>query len=318
MPRLILSLLLAICLPGLAGAELPRSTFVYKTVDDIPIHADVYRADDSVQRPVIAWFHGGALIVGNRQGIPRRMLELSEKEGYVLVSFDYRLAPQVTVSQIIDDLRDGLTWLRRRGAELFDADPSKLVVSGGSAGGYLTMMSGIAIDPPPTALVAYWGYGDIDGDWLTKPNEPYRKNKSVLSKQDAWAGVGEKVITGTDATNQRGRGAFYMYLRQTGLWAEVVGGFDPATERDKFTPFCPVRNLSEQYPPILMVHGTADLDVPYSKSADMARELKRLGVQHELLRIEGGGHGLGGGDAKEIEKAYARSLEFIRERLSGD
>ena len=42
-----------------------------------------------------------------------------------------------------------------------------------------------------------------------------------------------------------------------------------------------------------MVHGTADTDVPYQESADMAAALEDRGVPHELITVEGGGHGIG-------------------------
>ena len=73
----------------------------------------------------------------------------------MLVSIDYRLAPEVKLPAIIEDLKDAFTWIREKGPPLFHANPEKLVVSGGSAGGYLALMSGICVEPRPTALVAY-------------------------------------------------------------------------------------------------------------------------------------------------------------------
>src|SRR5262245_17661954 len=76
------------------GAETPAGpqTVVYKTAGDAKIEADVYGADDKV-RPAVVWIHGGALINGNRKGPPGQLLDLCRKEGYVLVSIDYRLGP---------------------------------------------------------------------------------------------------------------------------------------------------------------------------------------------------------------------------------
>ena len=64
-----------------------------------------------------------------------------------------------------------------------------------------------------------------------------------------------------------------------------------------------------------MIHGTIDTDVPYEKSADMAAELTRLKVRHELIPVPNAGHGLSGGDPQLIEAAHARALTFIREHL---
>jgi acetyl esterase/lipase len=298
-------------------AALAKKTYTYKTVDGTEIQADVYRPDDALVRPVVVWLHGGALIVGGRAGVPKQLLDLCRTDGCALVSFDYRLAPEVKLPAIIDDIRDAFRWLREQGPGLLHVDPDQLVVTGGSAGGYLTMMSGVIVKPRPQALVAYWGYGDVDGPWYTKPSDYYRKNVPLVSKEEAERAVGPKVLTNTDGDTTAGkaRGRFYQYLRQNGLWTKEVTGFDPETERRKLDPYCPVRNLTADYPPTLMIHGTDDTDVPYEESAAMERELSRLRVPHELITVPGAGHGLAGGDKKLVEDAHARALAFIRKHL---
>src|SRR5262249_51831062 len=155
-------------MPNLAGSANPtlvKRTYDYKTAGDTRIQADVYRADDTQARPVLVWLHGGALIMGNRSGVSKNLLYLCRMVGYILASFDYRLAPEVKIPAIIEDVQAAFRWLRAEGPKLFHADSSRVVVTGGSAGGYLTLMTGICVQPRPTALVAYWGYGDVDGDW---------------------------------------------------------------------------------------------------------------------------------------------------------
>src|SRR2546421_613846 len=99
---------LAVCALSLstaAAAEpaFSKTTHVYKTVGDVQIAADVYRAEDKVARPVVVWIHGGALINGSRNSVPKPLMDLCRSEGYVLVSLDYRLAPEVKLPAIIED-----------------------------------------------------------------------------------------------------------------------------------------------------------------------------------------------------------------------
>ena len=68
-------------------------------------------------------------------------------------------------------------------------------------------------------------------------------------------------------------------------------GHDPAKEPHYFDRFCPVRNVTKQYPPTILLHGNADTDVPYHESVEMAAALQRAGVEHEFITVEGGGHG---------------------------
>ena len=293
-------------------AKLTKTTHIYKHAGTLPVQADVYRFDDTQMRPVVVWIHGGALVSGNRNSVPKNLLDLCRAEGYALVSLDYRLAPEVKLPEIIADIEDAFRWLREKGPTLLHIDPDRLAVTGGSAGGYLTLMAGLRVQPRPRALVAYWGYGDVDGDWYTKPSEHYRK-QPLVSEAEARKGVGGAVITGSEpGIDMRARGRFYLYLRQNGLWTKEVTGFDPQTERAKLDPFCPVRNVTPEYPPTMLVHGTEDTDVPYELSAAMAKEFERHKVPHELVTVPGAGHGLAGGDRKLIDEAHAKALAFVR------
>jgi len=294
--------------------EFRKKTHVFKTVDGVKVHADVYRSAGTKARPVLVWIHGGALIVGDRTGVPKNLLDLCKERDYILVSIDYRLAPEVKIPDIIADVKDALAWVREKGPKLFHADPERIVVAGGSAGGYLTMMTGICVTPPPRALVAYWGYGDVDGDWYTKPSAFYREKTPLVKKEDALKSVGGPVLTGTPGKMGQGRGNYYRYLRQNGLWTKEVTGFD-ASDKAKLDPYCPVRNITKNYPPILMVHGTEDTDVPYELSANMAKELKLHKVPHQLITVKGAGHGLSGGKAEEVAEAHTRAMAFIRRHL---
>jgi acetyl esterase/lipase len=305
-------------LGGAAAQEPPplvKKTHTYKTVNDVKIHADIYRPQDAKVRPVLVWLHGGALVLGNRNSVPRQLLDLCRQEGYALVSFDYRLASEVKLPDIAADLDDAFRWLRGDAAKEYHLDADHLVVSGGSAGGYLTLLVGSRLKPRPRGLVAYWGYGDVDGDWYTKPSEFYRK-QPLVSKEEAYKAVGVKALTGSEAGfDGKGRGRLYLYLRQNGLWTKEVTGFDPATQRAQLDPFCPVRNVSADYPPTLLIHGTEDTDVPYELSVAMDKELARHKVEHELVTVPGAGHGLSGAAKKLVDQANERAATFIRAHL---
>ncbi len=299
------------------ATPLTKTTHVFRTVGDVKVEADVYRPAGNALRPVVVWIHGGALIVGSRVQVPRNLLDLCAQERFILVSLDYRLAPEVKLPEIAADIQDAFRWLHAEGPKLFHADTSRVVVAGGSAGGFLTMLVGTSIKPRPNALVTYWGYGDIDALWATDSSEHYRTKTPLVDPEEARAAVNKGVLTGTpDPETQKARGNFYRHLRQAGGWSREVTGIDAPKEPGKLDPWCPVKNITSEYPPILMIHGTADTDVPYASSADMARELKKAGVPHELITIPDAEHGLRDGDPKLVADAHAKALEFIRRQLT--
>ena len=296
--RLLLAM--AAALPLMAATNEPMKTYTYKTFgpNGIELKADVHSPPGDAVRPVVIFIHGGALMMGDRKLTPRSgsLLETLLNADYVVVSIDYRLAPSVKLPAIIEDVRDAYAWVRTRGPELFRIDPSQIFVMGQSAGGYLTQMTGFCVKPRPRALVSFWGYGDISGEWYSRP-DPFYCQQPMVTKEEA---------------DKPGGGKLYLYCRQQGLWPKVVSGHDPDAEPRAFDPFCPVRNVTRAYPPTLLIHGTKDTDVPYALSVQMDKELTAKKVPHEFITIQEGIHGFRRRVDTEIEaRTYRQMLEFL-------
>jgi acetyl esterase/lipase len=289
------------------------TTHTYKTVKRLPIKLDLHRPDTDGRPRLAVWIHGGALINGHRAGISGRVKNDLLGAGYALASIDYRLAPETPMPRIISDVEDAFEWLRDR-ADRLKVDASKIAVLGGSAGGYLTLATGYRVKPRPTCLVPFWGYGDLVGDWYSKPSPHRRHNRVKFTEAHARKQVSGPPIS--DSRLRKGNGGdFYNWCRQTGRWPLEVSGWDPRSRPEKFYPFMPVKNVTKKFPPTLLIHGTADTDVPYEQSVMMQREFKKHGVEHRLVSIENGEHGLGGGDPQAIDEAYKAALAFVKKHL---
>lgn len=287
------------------------TTYTYKRVGGLDIRADVHRPDDHVRRPVVVWIHGGALIMGHRAGVSERVRRMMLDAGFVIVSIDYRLAPETKLPAIIEDVEDAFAWVRDKGQELFGADTGRVAVMGSSAGGYLTLTSGYRVRPRPNALVSFWGYGDLIGDWYSQPSPHARHQRVQMTREEAFHQVSGPPVS--DARDRKGNGgAFYQHCRQHGIWPKAVSGWDPRGEAQKFHPYMPVKNVTKDYPPTLLIHGDQDTDVPYEQSVMMAEQFRKHGVEHRLITIPGGEHGLGGGDKRLIDSAYDSALEFVQ------
>jgi len=294
--------------------EVSMETYTFKQVGDCAIKLDVYTGAPSDRlRPIIVTIHGGALIMGARYPIQMDVFRPLLDKGFAVVSIDYRLAPETKLPEIIKDVQDAFAWVREQGPDLFDGNPDQIGVQGGSAGGYLTLMTGFCIQPRPKVLVSFYGYGDIVGDWYSKP-DPFYCTKPMVSKEAAMSAVGE----GTPCGNPQGsrRGDFYLYCRQHGLWPNEVMGLDPNTAPDAFVPYCPAKNVTAAYPPTLLAHGTADTDVPYAQSVQMAGALQKAGVEHELITLEGAGHGFSSAKPQDYKNVRDRTIAFLIQHLT--
>jgi acetyl esterase/lipase len=300
---------------AIPAAEQPqKQTIVYKRAGDLDIKADVFSYTDTKIRPVLVSLHGGALIMGHRENLSKEVKQFAFTNGYVLVSFDYRLAPETKLPEIIKDIEDAFAWLRREGPKEFHIDPDRIAVTGGSAGGYLTLVTGYRIQPRPRVLLAFYGYGDLIGDWYATPSPHPRHNQRKIAADEAWKQVSGPPVA--DARERKGDGgSFYNFCRQNGLWPKAVSGWDARAESEKFFPFMPIKNITGNYPPTVLIHGTADTDVPFEQSEMMAEELKKHEVPFQFHKIAKAEHGLSGGDHAEIDEAERKAFEFIKLHL---
>lgn len=304
-----------ILLPLTANAQeqkVEKTTYVYKKVDGLELKADVYATEGPGPRPIVLWVHGGALIMGDRGGTDRVLRQRLPRAGYVFVSVDYRLAPETKLPAILQDLGSAYAWVHTEGAKLFNGDPSRVAVMGGSAGGYLSLIAGYREKPAPRAIVSFWGYGDIAGDWYNKPDAFYSQQPAV-PKEEAYASVGKAPVSEPDGKQKRNR--FYLYCRQNGLWTHEVAGHDIASNSRSLDRYCPIRNVTPAYPPTFLIHGTKDTDVPYAQSAAMDKELSRVGVVHEFITVKDGPHGLGGVDKTVVANLYERVMAFLNKQM---
>lgn len=98
---------------------------------------DIYYPDNKANYTTVVWFHGGGITGGNKH-IPEKLM----RNGIAVVAVNYRLHPKVKCPVYIEDAAAAVAWTFNN-IEKYGGDPDKIVVSGHSAGGYLTSMVGL-------------------------------------------------------------------------------------------------------------------------------------------------------------------------------
>jgi len=104
--------------------------------------ARAYRpAAASAPLGAIVWCHGGGWVMGDLEGFEHVCRALANAAGHVVVSVDYRLAPEHPFPAALDDALAAVEWALGHGARQLGYDPARIVVGGDSAGGTLAAVA---------------------------------------------------------------------------------------------------------------------------------------------------------------------------------
>lgn len=164
--------------PLLAHRQVDRREVTVPAKDGVPIPLSVFspaNSDPATGAPCVYWMHGGGMVMGDRFSQIDIPLEWLDEFGAVVVSVDYRLAPEATGPALVDDCYQGLLWVAEHAAEL-GIDPARIIVAGASAGGGLA--AGV------TLLARDLGAPAIAAQMLICPMLDHR-NVSTSSRQYA-------------------------------------------------------------------------------------------------------------------------------------
>ncbi|WP_062352676.1 alpha/beta hydrolase [Herbidospora yilanensis] len=126
----------------LGGRAVERREVTVTAEDGAQIPLTVLIPPGAVNAPCVVWIHGGGMIMGDRFANLDIPLEWLDRFGAVVVTVDYRLAPDVTGTTLAEDCYRALAWTAENAAGL-GADPARIVVAGISAGGGLA--AGVAL-----------------------------------------------------------------------------------------------------------------------------------------------------------------------------
>jgi len=247
---------------ALAGAEVARCDVTVAAADGTDIGMTVLspvgldRAAGAA--PCVYWLHGGGMVMGDRFSQIDVPLEWLVRLGAVLVTVDYRLAPEATGLTLVEDAYAGLLWTHEHAAEL-GVDPERLVVAGISAGG------GIAAGC--TLLARDRGGPGLAAQVLICPMLDHR-NDTVSSRQHAGTGVWSR------EANAFG----WRSLLGDPAGSEVSGYLSPSVAPD-------LSGLPTTYVDVGSAEVFRDEDVSY------ATRIWEAGGQAELHVWAGGFHG---------------------------
>jgi len=243
------------------------ANIVYRVANNYEVKLDVYKPEAKSPTPLVMLIHGGGWVVGNKENYSLGALPYLQK-GFAVVNVEYRLAKISPAPAAVDDCLCALHWIGRN-AKKYNFDLSKVVVTGGSAGGHLALTT--AMIPSSAGFDNGCAYED-DEPWTG----PGISNRPKVAAVVNWFGITDVVAM--------------LHGPETRAYA--ISWFDSLPNRDDLAKqLSPVNYVRSDVPPILTIHGDADKLVPYAQAVRLHDALSRAGVRNQLYTIAGGGHG---------------------------
>lgn len=255
------------------------NTFTYKQTLNCKIEADVFiPLDRKENRTAFLYFHGGAFMMGNRiDGLQPALRNALLEKGFVVISADYRLAPETKLNDIIEDARDALLWTQEQ-ADILHIDPYSVIIAGGSAGGFLALNTGFNVAVLPKKIIS------ISAPTGFFPTNIPMGNRSLL-KKDSIYGIVETCISFADYEQ---RAALFTYLLENNLFLYELFGFDPAKNPEQIYPFKIDRNYHSSYPPTLLLHAENDVQVALQEALDLVTFFESKNHYHKYVQYKTG------------------------------
>jgi acetyl esterase/lipase len=260
----------------------------YARANNIELKLDLYLARNrTTPTPTLILFHGGGWVDGQKE---RNVLYLLPylALGWSAINVEYRTGHQSPAPAAVEDCRCALRWVNYHAKE-YSFDPSKFVLTGTSAGGHLSLITGML-----PANTVFDRQCTIQGNdrWNTA-TVPEPKVAAIVN----WFGISDvaDLLDGPNAKN---------YTRE---WFGSVHNAEQLAKQ-----LSPLNYVRAGLPPIITIHGENDDVAPYNHSVRLHSSLDKAGVPNQLVTIRGRKHG--GFNREEMASSYAAIRQFLRKQ----
>lgn len=218
--------------------------------------------------PLLVWVHGGGWRGGSKAGC---LFTFLLPHGYAVASVEYRFSQKALFPAQIQDCQAAIRWLRAN-AKAYNIDPERIGVGGDSAGGHLVALLGTAGGSKAFAPI---GGNENQSDRVQAVCDFYGPADFNTVMAQAAADTVKNI---------------YPFNTPADPYSSLIG-VPLGSDKAKGEAVSPVHHVSGDDAPFLILHGTADVHVPFAQSVELAEALRQAGVAVVLQRFPGGGHG---------------------------
>lgn len=261
---------------------------VYDTSKGRELKGDLYLPIGKGPFPIVLFIHGGGWVAGARGQMNSVVLgKRLACAGFAFFDIDYILAPEQQFPKLTQDCKCALRFIKGE-AKKYNLDPSRVAVTGGSAGGHLTAMVALTADDP-----------------FFDPTCPVHPEQSL----EVQAAIPWYPITDFASLKE--------FAGSVGLFEGYLG--KEATEETirKASPISyPAKKKPGEIPPFLFIHGEKDALAPFSESVKLKELLEKHGHKAELYAVKEANHAFDAGISDPRTLGATRALiDFLQRTL---
>lgn len=237
--------------------------------------------------PVVALIHGGGWVNGDRLGYAAAAIQFARTGDYASVTVGYRLTKEAHWPAQVYDCKAAIRWIRAHAKE-YNLDPDKIAVMGSSAGGHLSSLIGTSGDVK-----------ELEGD--LGPNTSFSSRVQCVVNLCGPQDFTQALMFDKDMK---------PILKDDAVIGLLGGNYEE--KHAEALAASPVTYVTDDDPPFITFHGTADKRVAFLHAEAIHAALKKAGVPSLLIPITDGGHG-----SVSHPEVIARAKIFIGNILCG-
>jgi acetyl esterase/lipase len=235
---------------------------VYGTVGDRELLLDLYLPDGGIVAPLAVWVHGGAWRGGTKdQNFPRALRE----EGYAVASLDFRLSGESPFPAQVHDIKAALRFLRAMASD-FGYSADRIALAGVSSGGHLAALVGLT-----------GGDRDLEGGIGDHPAV-----SSEVQAVVSYCGASNLTTILAQSTPHG------LSVREPAL--DLFIGGQPEDVPETARAASPVFHVDSADPPLLLIHGDQDPQMPINQSHELYGAYERASLDATFRVAYGAGH----------------------------